>query len=88
MTVPDAMGLGLYFVEGEGPKFERPVRSAADMAGLRPDILGSVSIGEADGEHGDVRSIPLDQMHHILRPAAIAYDLPALIGGGFRQRGT
>ena len=29
LTVPDAMGLGLYFVEGEGPKFERPVRSAA-----------------------------------------------------------
>src|SRR4029077_8641936 len=30
LTVPDAMGLGLYFVEGEGPKFERPVRSEAD----------------------------------------------------------
>ena len=28
LTVPDAMGLGLYFVEGEGPKFERPVRTA------------------------------------------------------------
>jgi uroporphyrinogen decarboxylase len=27
LTVPDAMGLGLYFVEGEGPKFERPLRS-------------------------------------------------------------
>jgi uroporphyrinogen decarboxylase len=27
LTVPDAMGLGLYFVEGEGPKFERPVRT-------------------------------------------------------------
>lgn len=26
LTVPDAMGLGLYFVEGEGPKFERPLR--------------------------------------------------------------
>jgi uroporphyrinogen decarboxylase len=31
LTVPDAMGLGLYFVEGEGPKFERPVRSEADV---------------------------------------------------------
>ncbi len=31
LTVPDAMGLGLYFVEGEGPKFERPIRSAADI---------------------------------------------------------
>ena len=25
LTVPDAMGLGLYFTEGEGPKFERPL---------------------------------------------------------------
>jgi len=39
LTVPDAMGLGLYFVEGEGPKFERPVRSAADVARLAvPDM--------------------------------------------------
>ncbi|MEP6607314.1 MAG: uroporphyrinogen decarboxylase [Burkholderiaceae bacterium] len=34
LTVPDAMGLGLYFVDGEGPKFERPVRSEADVARL------------------------------------------------------
>jgi len=39
LTIPDAMGLGLYFVEGEGPKFERPVRSAADIAQLAvPDM--------------------------------------------------
>jgi len=25
LTIPDAMGLGLYFVEGEGPKFSRPL---------------------------------------------------------------
>jgi len=24
LTIPDAMGLGLYFADGEGPKFERP----------------------------------------------------------------
>jgi len=29
LTVPDAMGLGLYFAEGEGPRFERPVRDEA-----------------------------------------------------------
>ena len=34
LTVPDAMGLGLYFVEGEGPAFRRPVRSAEDVANL------------------------------------------------------
>jgi hypothetical protein len=26
LTVPDAMGLGLYFADGEGPRFERPLR--------------------------------------------------------------
>lgn len=34
LTVPDAMGLGLYFVEGEGPAFRRPVRSPEDIAAL------------------------------------------------------
>jgi uroporphyrinogen decarboxylase len=34
LTVPHAMGLGLYFAEGEGPQFERPVRTAADVARL------------------------------------------------------
>lgn len=34
LTIPDAMGLGLYFAEGEGPKFERPVRTEADVLAL------------------------------------------------------
>ena len=39
LTVPDAMGLGLYFVDGEGPKFERPLRTEADVHALRaPDM--------------------------------------------------
>ncbi len=39
LTVPDAMGLGLYFEEGEGPKFERPLVTEADVAKLAvPDI--------------------------------------------------
>ncbi len=39
LTVPDAMGLGLHFVEGEGPKFERPLRSVADIDALAvPDM--------------------------------------------------
>lgn len=46
LTVPDAMGLGLYFEEGEGPKFERPVRSEADVNTLPvpdpEDALGYV----------------------------------------------
>ncbi len=39
LTVPDAMGLGLYFAEGEGPKFERPLRDEAAIKKLTvPDI--------------------------------------------------
>ena len=39
LTVPDAMGLGLSFAEGEGPRFERPVRTAADIDRLGvPDM--------------------------------------------------
>lgn len=39
LTIPDAMGLGLHFVDGEGPRFERPVRSATDIAKLAvPDM--------------------------------------------------
>jgi len=34
LTIPDAMGLGLYFADGEGPRFERPVRDAASVARL------------------------------------------------------
>ena len=43
LTVPDAMGLGLYFVEGEGPKFERTVRDEAAVAKLAaPDVDSSL----------------------------------------------
>jgi len=39
LTVPDAMGLGLYFAEGEGPKFERPLRDEKAIAALaEPDL--------------------------------------------------
>ncbi|MBI2312857.1 MAG: uroporphyrinogen decarboxylase [Betaproteobacteria bacterium] len=36
LTVPDAMGLGLYFAEGEGPRFERPLRHEWEVRGLTP----------------------------------------------------
>jgi uroporphyrinogen decarboxylase len=39
LTVPDAMGLGLYFAEGEGPKFERPLRDETAITKLQaPDM--------------------------------------------------
>ena len=34
LTIPDAMGLGLYFSEGEGPKFETTISSAGDIKKL------------------------------------------------------
>jgi len=34
LTIPDAMGLGLYFSEGEGPRFHKTVRTAADVEQL------------------------------------------------------
>ncbi|NOU24210.1 MAG: uroporphyrinogen decarboxylase [Methylotenera sp.] len=39
LTVPDAMGLGLYFEEGEGPKFERTLQLEVDIQKLEvPDM--------------------------------------------------
>lgn len=34
LTIPDAMGLGLYFAEGEGPRFERPLREEWEIRNL------------------------------------------------------
>ncbi len=34
LTIPDAMGLGLYFEEGEGPKFKEVIASTADVEAL------------------------------------------------------
>jgi len=46
LTIPDAMGLGLYFEEGEGPRFRKTVRSESDLAALHSinakDDLGYV----------------------------------------------
>jgi uroporphyrinogen decarboxylase len=39
LTVPDAMGLGLSFAQGEGPRFAHPVKTEADVAKLAvPDM--------------------------------------------------
>src|SRR3954471_11609694 len=34
LTIPDAMGLGLTFAAGEGPKFERPIRNEWEVRNL------------------------------------------------------
>lgn len=40
LTVPDAMGLELYFVDGEGPKFRHPLRDEQAVMALRAPDLG------------------------------------------------
>ncbi|WP_372881226.1 uroporphyrinogen decarboxylase [Psychromonas sp.] len=43
LTIPDAMGLGLYFEEGEGPKFSRPITCRKDVENLiMPDPEGEL----------------------------------------------
>ncbi len=42
LTIPDAMGLGLYFETGEGPRFKKTVRTKADVEAL------SVTKAESD----------------------------------------
>jgi len=43
LTIPEAMGLGLHFVPGEGPNFHHPVRTPDDIAKLTmPDMEDSL----------------------------------------------
>jgi uroporphyrinogen decarboxylase len=63
LTVPDAMGLGLYFSEGEGPKFERPLReewAIRDLAVPDPyDHLRYVTDAVAEIRRALGNSVPL-----------------------------
>jgi len=44
LTIPDAMGLGLYFTEGEGPQFKKPLQSESDIRNLpRLDVNESLA---------------------------------------------
>jgi uroporphyrinogen decarboxylase len=43
LTVPDAMGLGLYFAEGEGPRFERTTDDEATIGRLRVPDMATLS---------------------------------------------
>ncbi|MEW6293120.1 MAG: uroporphyrinogen decarboxylase [Pseudomonadota bacterium] len=63
LTVPDAMGLGLYFAEGEGPKFERPLReewAIRDLTAPDPwDHLRYVMDAVAEIRRALANSVPL-----------------------------
>jgi uroporphyrinogen decarboxylase len=63
LTVPDAMGLGLYFADGEGPKFERPLReewAIRDLEAPDPNVhLRYVMDAVAEIRRGLNNSVPL-----------------------------
>ncbi len=63
LTIPDAMGLGLYFAEGEGPRFERPLReewAIRDLAAPDPhDKLRYVIDAVAEIRRALDGSVPL-----------------------------
>jgi len=43
LTIPDAMGMGLHFVEGEGPRFHRKIEGEKDLAALPSvDVIDSL----------------------------------------------
>ncbi len=66
LTVPDAMGLGLQFAAGEGPRFERPLRTEEDVLALRPPDLDRLryvfdAVKQIRGalQQGDTQRAPL-----------------------------
>ena len=63
LTVPDAMGLGLYFAEGEGPRFERPLREEWAINNLTAtdpyEHLGYVMDAVAEIRRALDNSVPL-----------------------------
>lgn len=44
LTIPDALGMGLHFVEGEGPRFQRKIGSEQDILAL-PHIEVESALG-------------------------------------------
>ena len=58
LTIPDAMGLGLSFQQGEGPQFERPLReewAIRDLRAGRADeaLIGRVMVAAQIPANGD-----------------------------------
>jgi uroporphyrinogen decarboxylase len=63
LTVPDAMGLGLSFAEGEGPRFAHPVRDEADVDKLAVPDMAQAALRdrrrELDPQGADDGRVPL-----------------------------
>ena len=43
LTIPDAMGLGVKFLEGEGPVFDNPIKTSKDIINIAPFDPNSLS---------------------------------------------
>ena len=43
LTIPDAMGCPVEFLEGEGPKFRNPIRDAHDLSKLKKNAMPELS---------------------------------------------
>lgn len=71
LTIPDAMGLGLYFAEGEGPRFQRPVRDEA--------AIGRLAVPDPDAALGYV----IDAVAEIRRALAGRVPLIGFAGSPF-----
>lgn len=55
LTIPDALGLGLYFETGEGPKFHKTVRTEQDVANL-PKLNAKVDLDYVMNAVSTIRS--------------------------------
>ena len=71
LTIPDAMGLGLQFTEGEGPRFERPLRDER--------AIGALTVPDPAAELGYV----LDAVRQIRRALADRVPLIGFAGSPF-----
>jgi hypothetical protein len=56
LTIPDALGLGLYFETGEGPRFSKTVRSEEDLAGSMISGRGRPRLRHGRGAHDPPRA--------------------------------
>ena len=61
LTVPDALGLGLYFETGEGPKFHKTVRTEQDVANL-PKLNAKSDLAYVMNAVSTIRSALNDQV--------------------------
>jgi uroporphyrinogen decarboxylase len=68
LTIPHAMNLGLDFEAGEGPKFARPVRSAADIDKL--GVSSPAGYRSSDSPAAPGRSAPTWSRAAAARPSA------------------